>query len=155
MGLVADLEAVKAKIEERLLNATLSEPINGVVIGERTKKHKVKPPMIWIVLMPAGITDESFALSEFWRWRLLVISVIKEFDPAEGKTRAENLALSASGKPFLYNDAGTEEDRSLGGLVDDIVRIRWEPAHERIMDQDPSLFGSAVELELRFQNQEV
>lgn len=155
MGLVENLNAIKAKIEDRLLNATLSESIDSIVIGDKTKKYKVKPPMIWVILMPANLTDESFALAEEWRWRILVISVIKAFDPAEGKMRAENLALSASGKPFLYDDAGVEEDRTLGGLVRDIVRIRWEPAHEQIMDQDPSLFGSAVELELRFINKEV
>lgn len=142
---------IKAKLIERVENAVLDETITGVVIGKKTKRDRFNPPFIWLFIDEA-IEDESVQIAEEWIVTVRIVGIIKEHDPLQGKEKAETLTIQAAS---AIQFKGIDEDRTLDSLVRDIVKTAFVSGEDEILDQDPTLWGSAMVLEMRFINKEV
>jgi len=140
-------DAMKSRIEAAALNVQ----INGVIVGGKGRLSDFNPPLVWLVPSNAAVIDESMALNEYWKPRYLVIGVVQSYEPEEGMAQAEELALRASAA-LLFDSQGVE-DRTLDGNCLDLARVGFSPAADRITN-DGALYGAAVEIEVRFNNQD-
>lgn len=143
---------IKAKMIERIENASITEPkLNPTVIGKKTKRDKFKPPFIWLII-DENIENESFNISEKWTTIVRVLAIIKDHNPVEGKDRAETLAIEAA-SAIQYN--GPDNDRTLDGLVRIVSKTAFISGEDQVIDQDPTLWGSVMVLQMDFTNKEV
>jgi len=145
------LKNIRDGMKSRIEAATLNVAINGVIVGGNSRLSDFNPPLVWLMPVNAAVIDESMALNEYWTPRYLVIGVVQSYEPEEGMAQAEELALRASAA-LLFDSQG-EEDRTLDGNCLDLVRTGFSPASDRITN-DGALYGAAVEIEVRFNNQD-
>ncbi len=112
--------------------------------GPKVRTSKFKPPLVWIMANTSVIDDTSLALNESWTLRYIIIGVIKSHDVEAGSKAARKLALQASAEFIKDSDA-----RQLNGNTHDIVRTGWIPVEE-LVENDDTLFGAGVEIDLKF-----
>lgn len=144
---------INDKIVERVTNGDYGTiTLNEVIIGKKARSNRMKPPLVWIVPDRSPMDDIGESINELLRLRYILIGAFSSYDPPEAKAKSEEIALRACLELFK-NEAGTDEDRTLDGLVDDIIRTAFIPGHERLTD-DGTLYGAAVEVEVRFQLRE-
>lgn len=147
MSLIERMAEIQTELMAIVSAATYPEPIDKFIIGEKFRMSgRLDKPLLWVLTTDCSLKDQGMSINEYCAWDILLISVVKAHSDSDGKERAEAIALAAS-KAIIQN-------RTLNGKILDAVRKTFTPAYTQIFEQDESLWGSAVTIELRFVNRE-
>ena len=148
MNLYEKITDIKTELMSLLTQGVYPEEIEQFIIGEKFRMSgKIDKPILWVVPLPADTSDDTFANNEYWKWEFAIVSIVKAHDDLDGQPRAEKIALAAS-MIIIQN-------RTLNGKIKDSIRKSFTPAYDKIINQDESLWGSAVGIELRFFHRDV
>lgn len=134
---------IRTGIESVLTAADLkvgSDSVN-IIMGEKVRVDDLRPPSVWVFFEPSPI--ENPGQSEYWRFNIIVASVIYDGEPQDGLDKAEQLAYDAS--------QALISDKTLDGNVHgDVLRTQFFPGYTRGNVTD-KLFGAGYALEIRQQ----
>lgn len=122
-------------------NLSYDEDSINIIMGNKSKGVKSKPPLISVFFDTANINHAGSSLSEEWQFNIVLISLLISREPEVGRDLANTLALEAS--DYLI------KNRTLNGTIRDIVRTGFTPGEERV-EIGNSTFGAGVEMQLRF-----
>ena len=143
------IPAIEDYMESVIAGADLGVSINEIIIGQKERSSKFKPPLIWIFPSPATIVpDGGSGVCEAWTLRYTVVAVTKDHDIEQGRRDCQQLALRAS-----YELVKNQINRMMDGNASDTVRTGWIPAQDRVQNED-TMFGSGVEIEITLQTKE-
>lgn len=129
-------EAIIAKADEH-------EEVKEVIYGERQRIGKLRSPAVWVV--PEPYTPElrgGKTAQHDITFNLVVL--VKGNNPQEELKTAEKISLD------IY-DLFTQ-DRTLGGLVNDVRPTRVDPAYE--VGNNTQLYWSSIQFAFRLQRRE-
>jgi hypothetical protein len=130
-------------------NADLGIALNEVILGQKDRSSRFKPPLIWIFPSPSPITPNGGSgVCEAWTLRYTIVAVTNDHDIEQGRRDCQLLALRAS-----YELIKNEIRRMMDGNASDTVRTGWIPAQDRVQNED-TMFGSGVEIEIRLSTKE-
>ena len=115
-----------------------------IILGSDKFRGALRFPFIRIIQDAVEVQNRTVTGGEQWFMPIVLVGAVKSNDPAQGKRNAQELTLQASSVLI--------QNRDLDGLVEDIVRIRYQPAEEGISPEGELVYGSAVELQIRFWN---
>jgi hypothetical protein len=141
-----EYQEIKAAVKDVVLAALPSE-VKGVFLDNALVSGEATFPAVYVDFLGADIRDSAISLRHaVEEWFIKCRLVVAANAYAWGLENLENAALTLS-KALL-------SDRTLGGLVNDIVRTAWEP-QLGVKGHDTQVIGVGVTLTIKKLCQEV
>lgn len=134
---------IREEVIRKLEESELLKEIKEIVYGERQRIGSLKSPAIWII--PDAYTPEIRGGHTIQHDIPFYFAVfVKSPNPEEGLKKAQELSFN------VYDVLIS--DRTLGGIVNDVVPLRVDPAYE--VGNSTQLYWSAVQFIFRLQRRE-
>lgn len=133
------LREIDTAIEKAISDAELD--VRNIFLGDRTQVGDPRPPAIWVLFDDVRININPTINREEWILPVVVAATYQDRDSNKARKESEDLA-DAAGDAVL-------EDRTLGGLLIDTVRVAFYRGYKRVEGEE-SIYGAGVGLELRF-----